>query len=389
MSNPVSVFFIYARQDQNYKKRIVNNLTPLIQNGTITVWNDEDILPGANWENEIAQHLSEADIILALVSEDFLASSYIQSKELIKAFERYENKEVEIIPIILRACLWEENPRLKTLQALPDEGKAVNNWSPEDNAYRSIALGVQAKINEVFARKRLAEEEKIAHAKEVLQQKEWEYAQNKGTVTAYREYVERFQPDHLRQEEVLRELGRIKEEIDYAIACVRNTPEAYDTYLKAYQKSRPQFEQSAKERIQNAKAQPGKVPSPSSVGAKPAPGDAAEGQESAHPSSSTWAFPDWAKHAGIVAAVGILALLLWPRKDETPLASDPSEQAWAKAKTKKDYEAYQYAFPNGQRFQEAGDSIQAIQRFSSLHIQKAKNVRFSPEDAKGCGSDLM
>lgn len=379
MSNPVNIFFIYARADQKYKQRIINNLSPLIQDGTITVWSDEHIPPGADWEKEIRKNLNTADVILALVSGDFLGSSYIQSTEMLLAFERHEKKEVEIIPIILGACLWESNARLKNLQALPDDGKPVNTWSPEDNAYLSIALGVKAKINEVLARRRKAEEDNIAAAQKVLQQKEWEYAQSKGTVTAYMEYVQRFQLSPEQQDEVEDGLTKTREAIDYTLACVRDTKEAYEDYLKTYKKANPLYEEDAKRRMQGAKpaanGAPPRKPLPLPPSAPPI--------ASAPPTSSLSRLPDWAKYASAVALVLLAYRIFRPQPESNQ--PDQSELAWKKTLetgTKKAYDAYRFSFPNGKHFNEAGDSIQAIQNFVNVHIQKANNVKFSPPDAR-------
>jgi TIR domain len=57
---------------------------------------------GKEWENEIDKHLKTADIILLLISSDFLVSDYCYDVEVKKAMERHDAGEAHMIPIVLR-----------------------------------------------------------------------------------------------------------------------------------------------------------------------------------------------------------------------------------------------------------------------------------------------
>ena len=50
-------------------------------------WHDRRILPGQEWDREIDKHLESADIVLVLLSPDFLASDYAYGREMLRAME--------------------------------------------------------------------------------------------------------------------------------------------------------------------------------------------------------------------------------------------------------------------------------------------------------------
>ena len=97
---------------------------------------------GEEWKNEIDGNLERAEIILLLVSADFIASDYCYDVELKRAMERHEAAEAVVVPVILRDALWTKAPFGK-LQALPKDGKPVTTWSDRDSAWKNVAEGIE------------------------------------------------------------------------------------------------------------------------------------------------------------------------------------------------------------------------------------------------------
>src|SRR5713101_1919925 len=132
----IKIVCCYAHEDHTLLSELIKYLIPLQRQETAIVWADTHIKAGADWEKEITKNLKTAQIILLLVSPDFLASDYCYSKEIVKALERHEREEIRVIPIVLRPCLWQETP-LSKFQALPTDGKPVTNhdWHTQDDAF--------------------------------------------------------------------------------------------------------------------------------------------------------------------------------------------------------------------------------------------------------------
>ena len=139
---PLRLFYSYAHEDESLRDQLATHLSLLEHEGAIRSWHDRGIDPGIDWDREINQQLLEADIILLLVSADFLASDYIRSHELRVALERHESREARVIPIILRPTDW-KSARFSRLQALPRDGRAVTSWSNTDEAFADIARALR------------------------------------------------------------------------------------------------------------------------------------------------------------------------------------------------------------------------------------------------------
>lgn len=138
----VSVFFSYAHEDEPLRDKLAKHLKLLERTGVIKSWHDRQILPGQEWDGQIDENLKTADIILLLVSDDFLASDYCWDVEVTQAMERHEVKDACVIPIILREVDWTKAPFGK-LQALPKNAKPVTNWANQDQAFTDIAKGIR------------------------------------------------------------------------------------------------------------------------------------------------------------------------------------------------------------------------------------------------------
>ena len=144
MHMAIEIFFCYAHEDELLLKKLKAHLRPLQRNDLIDVWYDRDISAGTEWEREIDKHLNTAQIILLLVSPDFMDSDYCYGIEMKQAMERHERGEASVIPIILRPVYWHEAPFGK-LQALPKDGIPVtgSRWHNWDDAFYDVAEGIR------------------------------------------------------------------------------------------------------------------------------------------------------------------------------------------------------------------------------------------------------
>lgn len=141
-SKPATAFISYSHIDSKLKTDLLKHLAPLKRLGLIDDWSDQEIKAGDEWEKAILTKLAKADLVLLLISSDFIASDYCYTKELEKALERHAGKKATVIPVILRHCLWTELPFGK-LQALPTGAKPVTSWENQDEALMTVAQGVR------------------------------------------------------------------------------------------------------------------------------------------------------------------------------------------------------------------------------------------------------
>lgn len=107
---PFEVFCSYDPKDEALCLELEKHLKPLQRQGQLALWHHRKIIPGTNWAESIDTHLNQADLILLLISPDFLNSDYCYGVEMTRALQRQESNEARVIPVLLRASLWKKHP---------------------------------------------------------------------------------------------------------------------------------------------------------------------------------------------------------------------------------------------------------------------------------------
>lgn len=138
----LKAFVSYSHKDEVYRNDLEISLAQLKREGLIDTWSDRKILPGSNWRNEISENLEDSDVILLLVSPDFIASDYCYEIELQRAIVKHDTNESVLIPIILRHSAWTNSP-IGNFQVLPREGKPITAWVDKDEAWLDTYKGIR------------------------------------------------------------------------------------------------------------------------------------------------------------------------------------------------------------------------------------------------------
>ena len=141
------VFFSYSHKDEALRDQLETHLALLKNQGLIESWHDRRIVAGSEVDQSISEAMESSDVILLLISADFLASPYCYSREMKRAMERHDAKEARVIPVILRDCDWHSAPFGK-LVAAPRDGKPVTLWPDIDQAFADVAKQVRRAVEE-------------------------------------------------------------------------------------------------------------------------------------------------------------------------------------------------------------------------------------------------
>jgi TIR domain len=149
------VFFSYSHKDEELRNRLETHLALLKRQGIIETWHDRRIEAGQDFSSEIDVELDAADVILLLVSADFISSDYCFEAEMKRALERHEKGEARVIPVILRHCDWKSAPFGK-LQAAPKDAKPITSWPDIDEALTDVARMLRLSLTEVGGRTKRA-----------------------------------------------------------------------------------------------------------------------------------------------------------------------------------------------------------------------------------------
>ena len=142
----------YAHRDERLRDELAKHLSPLRRSALIETWYDRRIIPGTVLDDAIDQCLTTADLILLLISPDFINSDYCYQREMRVALERHRKGTARVIPIILRPVDWQGTP-IGRLLATPRDGKAVTTWHRRDDAFLDVATSVRRAAEELCIRR--------------------------------------------------------------------------------------------------------------------------------------------------------------------------------------------------------------------------------------------
>ena len=143
---PPTLFISYSHKDARLLDEFKAHLSPLKEAGTIATWDDQELIVGDKLEESLQSHLESADMVAFLLSSDFLHSFSCYQKELLEILARRCYKHVEVLPIILRDCLWRHTP-IADFVAVPTDGKAVTSLSDRDAAWVNVAQQIKARAD--------------------------------------------------------------------------------------------------------------------------------------------------------------------------------------------------------------------------------------------------
>lgn len=156
----ISLFYSYSHQDEKYRDELEKHLSVLRKENIIDEWHDRKISPGSNWEEDINSNLAKADIILLLISSNFLASDYCYDVETVTALDMHTSGLAVVIPVILQPCLWNISKLGKKakMQVLPTDGKPITAFSNQHEGWLQVAQGIHKVAQKILAEKRLTKE---------------------------------------------------------------------------------------------------------------------------------------------------------------------------------------------------------------------------------------
>lgn len=154
---PVTLFYSYAHEDEGLRDELQGHLKILERRGLLAPWHDRKIVAGHDWSREIDVHLRSAELVLLLISKDFIESDYIMGTELGAAMQRHAAQQTVVVPIVVRAVDLdpedsEDMPFLK-LQGLPTSLRPVTSWPNRDEAWTDVAKGLRATVKAIRERR--------------------------------------------------------------------------------------------------------------------------------------------------------------------------------------------------------------------------------------------
>ena len=129
---PRQLFISYAPEDQAFRDELVAMLAGPLARAGMTTWDGQSVAPGEDSQAATARALRGSAAAVLLISSDFLATPSIRERELPALLARRRDEGLWVLPILVRDCLWQEEPTLGELQIAPKSGRAVIRYRKEN-----------------------------------------------------------------------------------------------------------------------------------------------------------------------------------------------------------------------------------------------------------------
>lgn len=146
----VNIFIAYSHKDESLKDELLKHLAPLRRSKLITDWHDRKLLAGQKLDSEIDKKLKNSNIILLLISADFIDSDYCYEKEMRQAMKQEADGLSHVVPVILRHCVWDKTPFGKLL-ACPKDGRPITDFEDRDKGFADVAMSLRTLIEDILA----------------------------------------------------------------------------------------------------------------------------------------------------------------------------------------------------------------------------------------------
>lgn len=142
------IFISYSHKDKHYKEEIEIWLKTIKYIGfEFSFWSDSEIIAGDTWEEKIITSLQAAGIVINIISQYYLASDFIQKRELPMLLEKAKNEGTLVLNIIARKSIFHET-KLAQFQAVNDINNPIEGESK--NGQDTIYLAMTQRIINEF-----------------------------------------------------------------------------------------------------------------------------------------------------------------------------------------------------------------------------------------------
>lgn len=132
---PKKLFISYSSKNSAFVKRFVTHLEVLKAKGAIDPWYDRMIESGTRWDDSIQEEMYRSDLIIFMLSPDFLATEYVMKTEVPMAIRRFPTGN-RLFFVQLLPCSWDQtilNQFQQTDDAKEKDKTVISVGTPEND----------------------------------------------------------------------------------------------------------------------------------------------------------------------------------------------------------------------------------------------------------------
>ena len=143
----VRLFYSYCHRDNTHKTNMEKSLSLLRRNALLTEWSDQQILPGQAISRSVRTEMDRSDILVFLLSQDFIASDECMKEWEYAKHSRSNHQQTFRIPVILNDCAWLDLLGDDDVKALPNDGVPVSRSQDTAEAWNQVYQGIKSVID--------------------------------------------------------------------------------------------------------------------------------------------------------------------------------------------------------------------------------------------------
>ncbi|WP_437288996.1 hypothetical protein [Sorangium sp. So ce406] len=140
MPRPIDAFIAHHRADDRLLHELERHLVPLKKKGLLDWWHQALTTAGDDVQEKVIARLQEAELIILLLTSDFLAND--ASEQLVDlALARRQAEGTPVFPILARECSWEMTALHGAgLEPLPPNCRPITSaaWGTADEAWTAV-----------------------------------------------------------------------------------------------------------------------------------------------------------------------------------------------------------------------------------------------------------
>ncbi|MGF2036779.1 MAG: toll/interleukin-1 receptor domain-containing protein [Nostoc sp. CmiVER01] len=148
----IKLFFAHSNSpyDEKLRKNLKSHLSSLQPLKVSINWQKNQTLAGRDWKQESYQHVNTSQVIVLLISPDFLSADDC-TNIMRQAMEQHNAGKASVIPVKLRPIdNWQATP-FGHLQCLPYNGEPITSrfWPRQDDAFVDIVGNIRQEVEKI------------------------------------------------------------------------------------------------------------------------------------------------------------------------------------------------------------------------------------------------
>ena len=179
IDSKINIFVSYSHKNSSWvDKEDSFNLIPFLQDSLdyleVNIWYDHDLktLPGIEYERKINDEIDKADIVILLLSRDFINSKFIMNKELPRIRKKINKNNFEFIPILVEPWTVPDNHSAAWLiqtQIIPGNPTPLLNFTDSRRSFLKARNSILESLERTVTRVISSRENKKVNYKETKQ----------------------------------------------------------------------------------------------------------------------------------------------------------------------------------------------------------------------------